>query len=445
MATWQGLKGGSDIWLTIWTKEQDKEANFGYFWIYAALGLGSSVFIYFRVLLLTRGALKLSNRLHEEMISRLIDAPINLYHDTTPKGQILNRLSKDLGALDTYMVYMYGNFYVYLCAMLGSIVICAIYTPWCLLVLPIVCFFGFITLRFYISASRDLSRLEGIVRSPLLNQLSETINGSVTIRAYQHEDQFIKTFCSKSNEFFKVRIFMNGVSNWFNLVLDFFTIIFFMFFILTSIILQDYFQAASIGIVLSYSIQLQDYLLKFLTSLSSLENGMVSLERCAKYTEIIQEKPKILPEDSNLPMNWPNFGKIEFVNYSVKYRPETNLVLKNINLTFFPGQKIGVVGRTGSGKSTLCLALFRILEPEIGTIKIDEIDITKIGLKTLRKNLTIIPQDPILMEGTLKYNIDPLKLYSNEKIIEMINMIGFAYLIESHPLGLEMPVNSNLI
>jgi ATP-binding cassette subfamily C (CFTR/MRP) protein 1 len=263
--------------------------------------------------------------------------------------------------------------------------------PWCLLVLPFVCLFGFITLRFYISSSRDLSRLDGITRSPLLNTLSETINGAITIRAYQYEDIFTKKFCSKADEFFKVRIFMYGVGCWFNLMLDFFTISFFMFFIISSICFEDYFNAASIGIVLSYSIQLQEYLLRFLSSLSMLENGMISLERCDKYTQIIQEKSKELEEDKDL-NNWPSSGKVQFLNFSVKYRPETSLVLKNLNVTFNAGEKIGVVGRTGSGKSTLCLALFRILEPEIGTILIDDRDITKIGLKTLRKNLTIIPQ-----------------------------------------------------
>ena len=392
MALWQALKGGSDIWLTIWTKDQTAELNMDYFWIYASLGVGSSVFIYLRVFILTRGALKLSGRLHEEMITRLIKAPINLYHDTTPKGQILNRLSKDLGALDTYMVYMYGNLYVYICAMIGSIVVCAIFMPWCLFVLPIVCLFGVLVLRFYISSSRDLSRLDGITRSPLLNTLSETINGAITIRAFQYENEFSFKFCEKSNEFFKVRIFMIGVSCWFSLFLALFSIIFFMFFIVTSIVIKDAFTAASIGIVLSYSIQLQDYLLKFLSSLSMIENGMVSLERCAKYTEIIQEQPSILETDKNLKENWPNEGKVEFINYSVRYRPETSLVLKNLNISINPGQKIGVVGRTGSGKSTLCLAVFRILEPDSGSITIDGVDINTIGLKTLRKNLTIIPQ-----------------------------------------------------
>ena len=393
MSIWQSLKGGSDIWLTIWTKKQIPDSNWEYFWIYASLGVGSSIFIYFRVYLLTRGALKLSTRLHDEMITKIIKAPINLYHDTTPKGQILNRLSKDLGSLDTYMVYIYGNIYVYSCAMLGSIVICAIFMPWCILVLPVVCLFGILTLRFYIASSRDLSRLDGITRSPILNVLSETINGAITIRAFQYEAEYCKKFCEKSDEFLKVKIFSNGVSSWFNLYLDFFTIIFFMFFIISSILYENYFQAASIGIVLSYSIQLQDYLLKFLTSLSMMENGMVSLERCLKYTEIIEEKPSVLEEDlTMIPKNWPNHGEVKFINYSVKYRPETSTVLKNINLTFNPGEKIGVVGRTGSGKSTLCLALFRILEPENGTIMIDDIDISKIGLSTLRKELTIIPQ-----------------------------------------------------
>jgi len=141
--------------------------------------------------------------------------------------------------------------------------------------------------------------------------------------------------------------------------------------------------------------------------------------------------------------NWPDKGKIEFINYYVKYRPETNSVLKNINIKINPGEKIGVVGRTGSGKSTLCLCVFRILEPEKGTIIIDDVDICKIGLKTLRSKLTIIPQDPILMEGTLKYNIDPLGKYTNEQIIEIIKKIGFEYILDTNSKRLEMPITEN--
>jgi ABC-type multidrug transport system fused ATPase/permease subunit len=156
---------------------------------------------------------------------------------------------------------------------------------------------------------------------------------------------------------------------------------------------------------------------------------MVSLERCLKYTTIETEKAYELPTDQEL-QTWPDKGDIRFENYYVRYRPDTELVLKNLNFTISAGEKIGVVGRTGSGKSTLCLALFRLLEPSAGTIFIDNIDITQVGLKKLRSSLTIIPQDPSLMDGTLKYNIDPFNNYTDEKIKAVLNKIGFLYIID---------------
>jgi ABC-type multidrug transport system fused ATPase/permease subunit len=175
------------------------------------------------------------------------------------------------------------------------------------------------------------------------------------------------------------------------------------------------------------------------------ENGMVSMERCLKYTSIEEEKYFTTEKDAELESNsWPNYGEIEFVDYSVRYRPNTEIVLKNINLKINPGEKIGVVGRTGSGKSTICLCLFRILEPLEGTIKIDQVDITQIGLNILRKNLTIIPQDPSLMKGTLRYNIDPLGKSKDEEINNVLDMIGLTALAyERNPEGLDRMIGES--
>ena len=162
---------------------------------------------------------------------------------------------------------------------------------------------------------------------------------------------------------------------------------------------------------------------------------MVDFERCMHFTECPKEKSKDNIYSSNL-TNWPSKGKIEFKDFSVKYREDTELVLKNINLLINPNEKIGIVGRTGSGKSTITLCLFRILEAINGKILIDDIDISLLGLDKLRKNLTIIPQDPSLMEGTLRYNIDPLQLSTDNNILDIIKIIGFDYIINRNPEGL---------
>jgi len=209
-----------------------------------------------------------------------------------------------------------------------------------------------------------------------------------------------------------------------------------------TVFLEDSFTPQSIGILLTYALNLQSSLFYLLSMFGYFSNLMISMERCLSFTNIESEKHLELDEDKNLALtNWPQFGKIEFKNYSVRYRPDTELILKNITLSIQGKEKIGVVGRTGSGKSTICLALFRLLEPSNGTIIIDGVDITKIGLRALRKQLTIIPQDPSLVKGTLKYNIDPLGLRSDNEIQSVINAIGLCYLANNNDNGLSMLVN----
>ena len=164
-----------------------------------------------------------------------------------------------------------------------------------------------------------------------------------------------------------------------------------------------------------------------------------SLESCEAYTHIVQEAPLVLKTDKDLyKINYPKTGKIEFRNYSVKYRPDTKIILKNLTFVIKSGEKIGIVGRTGSGKSTLCLCLFRILEPTFGKILIDDVDITKIGLSLLREIITVIPQDPTLIEGTLRENLDPAGKFTDDEMISNMNLIGLDYLIEDEGLDLEI-------
>ena len=224
--------------------------------------------------------------------------------------------------------------------------------------------------------------------------------------------------------------------------MDFVALIFMIFLMAFTVFLEDSFTPQSIGILLTYALNLQISLFYLLSMFGNFSNLIISMERCLSFTNIESEKHLELHEDKNLALtNWPQFGKIEFKNYSVRYRPDTELILKNITLSIQGKEKIGVVGRTGSGKSTICLALFRLLEPSNGTIIIDGVDITKIGLRALRKQLTIIPQDPSLVKGTLKYNIDPLGLRSDNEIQSVINAIGLCYLANNNDNGLSMLVN----
>ena len=435
MSMWQANKGGSDLWLAYWSlpdnqdeSENNKKSKWIFFGVYCGLNLSSVFYIFLRIYLLTVGIIRLGRYLHKDMIVKLVRAPINLFHETIPRGQIFNRLSKDLDSLN-FSIFSVGDTLVCFLSCIGSFILCAIYDSYSIIYMPIVLFFGYFITKFYLIGSRPLTRLEAISRSPILNTISETIPGYASIKAFEKEEDYCRKYYSKINDCFNINICLRGINMWLQEMFKFLSIFYLIYLVSRTCLDEENATAQSVGITFTYSVVLQDNLGWSFSIAANLENIMISLERCLQYTRIKSEKPStIKPIDDNLKRdNWPQEGKIRFENYSVRYRPTTEIVLKNLNFQIEGNEKVGVVGRTGSGKSTICLCLFRILEPLEGTIYIDDVDITQIGLDILRKNLTIIPQDPCLMEGSLKYNIDPFNKSKDEDIISILKKIGFEY------------------
>ena len=338
---------------------------------------------------------------------------------------------------------IYGILLRCFCQFLGSVVICSIYQIWSLTILPIMLIFGIIIIKYYISASRDLTRMEGILKTPVLNLVTEVLPGTSIIRAYKYEKEYFNIYNSRVDELFKILLFKGGSECWFGITMDFVAYFFMLFLIIFAILFENQFTPQSIGLLLTYALQMQSSFFNFLGRLGNFINVMINMERCISFTKIESENYEENignKNDVNIE-EWPSKGDVEFINYSVKYRPETDLVLKNLSFFVNGGEKIGIVGRTGSGKSTICLSLFRILEATEGKILIDGIDLSQIGLLRLRSKLTIIPQDPSLVKGTIRYNIDPLNLRNDEEIIEVMKSIKFWYLAENNEKGLYMMVN----
>ena len=430
MFLWQLNKGGSDFWLAYWSKpENQKKTNekWKFFMIYSALGLGSIIFIFFRIFLLSKSSVKLTRQIHIDMIDKLIKAPINLFHESIPRGQIFNRLSKDLENL-TFTYETIGNLLVGFFTILGALILDSYYDIYTLIYIPLIILFGILLSKFYLIGARQLTRLEAMSHSPILNIISESIPGITTIRAFNKINKYLEKFHVKVNNSIKINHLTKGAFNWYQEQFDIFGSFYIIYLVTITIIKEKEFSPQSIGIMFTYSVLMQLSLSYAFEMATQVEQNMISMERCLKYTEIEGEKPSIQDNDIILERNnWPSEGIIKFHNYYVKYRPNTEIVLKNLNFEIKSKEKIGIVGRTGSGKSTICLCLFRILEPLEGTIYIDNVDIRNIGLDILRKNITIIPQDPCLFEGTLKFNIDPFDEVDNSIIIKILKDIGFEY------------------
>ena len=429
VSLWQANKGGSDLWLAYWSEEENQQKNkWIFFSVFSALGIASVIFMFFRICMLTRGVIKLGRDVHRDMVERLIKAPINLFHETIPRGQIYNRLSKDLDTMN-FSMWALGDLLISLFSVIGAFVLCGVYDPFSLLYMPVVFILGYFVTRFYLRGSRPLTRISSISRSPILNIISETLPGNPTIRAFQLEYFYKENYYNKINNSLNLNLISRGSGIWFQEMFKFISIFYLTYLVLKTIFDRDNVTSQSCSIVFTYSVLLQDYLGNIFNRCANLENDMISMERCCKYMTIIQERPSHIPEvdDNLIQEEWPKNGEIEFKNFSVKYRPETEIVLKNISFHILPREKVGVCGRTGSGKSTICLCLFRILESYEGQIFIDNVDISTIGLDLLRSNITIIPQDPCLLEGTLKYNIDPFNKIEGEEIIQILKNIGFDY------------------
>ena len=432
-------RSAQDIWLGYWTEHQDQSKNLFYFLIFTLFGVVGCAFTFCKLRVQSNSNIKASRSIHKEMVESLVRAPIPTFHETVPKGQILNRFSSDINSIDRGGLNHFLNILSTLISFVTCVGVCGYYEPYSLLTIPVILFIGHKISTFYRNSSRELQRIESGKRSPVLNICNEVIPGTTTIRAFGYQQKYMSLFHEKVDEHLKMRIITNGCNQWYNMHLDLISFSFVAFLIAFTIFFKDKFTASAVAIIYTYCDRMKISLISGLRTLTFYENSMIGYERCMEYTKCPSEAPLKNVGDSKL-NNWPDKGKIEFINFSVKYRPNTEIVLKNLNFVIQGQEKVGIVGRTGSGKSTITLCLFRILEATEGKILIDGIDISTLGLDILRHNLTIIPQDPALMEGSLRYNIDPLEKSEDEEIIKVMQKIGFDYIIKRDKEGLNQEI-----
>jgi len=302
------------------------------------------------------------------------------------------------------------------------VVLISVITPGFLVAGFFITILYFLIGKFYINSSRDLKRLESVQRSPLYQQFGETLTGMTTIRAYGDERRFIRENLHRVNTHSRPFIYLWGANRWLAFRVDvvgalvsFFTGVF----VVLSVGSID---AGAAGLAMTYAVTFTENVLWFVRLYASNEQNMNSVERVKEYLDVDQEAPPIVPE--NRPeANWPSQGSVEFIGYSTRYRSDFDFVLKQITFKILPGEKVGVVGRTGAGKSSLALALFRALEAEQGKILVDDVDIGLIGLQDLRENIVMVPQDPTLFTGTIRSNLDPFGLFTDEEIFTALRRV----------------------
>ena len=426
-ATIQAFSLGGNIWLMQWSSGEN-ENNLYSFLVYAQIDLFSLFFLFLKEFLFSVALLRMNKKLHNKMLNKLIHAPINLFHDIVPIGQIINRLTSDLDktrAISKLLNLILRSFFM----LITSIVVCFHYNSLSLISALVMILSGIFITNYYISAGRNLNRLDGISRSPIVTCFSETFSGAKIIKSFKREENLKNRLFQFLNDYYYVISYKFGSANWYSLCLEISSYFYIFFLVLFSCFFYDSFSSQAIALIIKYSISFSDQMLNTFCFLSDMEKSMVSFERCDSYTKILQEetteqKKRKVNKDKSL-TNWPSQGRIQIREYSCKYRPETEIVLNNINAEISGGEKIGVVGKSGSGKSTLSLSFFRMVEVYQGEIIIDDVNISEISLNKLRKNMCIIPQDPTLFESSVRDNVDPLKQYSDLEIFNILEELEF--------------------
>lgn len=431
---------GANFWLSEWTNDalhnRTQEMLQTRVGVYAALGISQGILVMFSSFTLALGKIQAARKLHQALLENKFQTPQSFF-DTTPTGRILNRFSKDIYVVDevlpsTLLMFL-GTFF----ASLSTMIVIISSTPvFAFVIAPLAVIYFFVQ-RFYVATSRQLKRLESVSRSPIYSHFSETITGTSVIRAYGRNAAFVLMSDMKVDENQK-SYYPGIVSNrWLGVRVEFIGNCIVLFAALFAVTGKDKLNPGLVGLSVSYALQVTMSLNWMVRMTSDLESNIVAVERVKEYSETQTEAPWEVLEKKP-PPDWPSLGNVEFVDYSVRYREGLDLVLRNISLKVRGGEKIGIVGRTGAGKSSMTLCLFRLLEAAGGEIVVDDVKISEIGLHDLRSKLTIIPQEPVLFSGTLRMNLDPFEKYSDEEVWKALELSHLQKFVTNQPAKLEL-------
>ncbi|KAK6925931.1 ABC transporter-like, ATP-binding domain [Dillenia turbinata] len=404
--------------------------------VYLLLGCVSAVFLLVRSLSTVVLGMQSSKSLFSQLWNSLFRAPMTFY-DSTPLGRILSRVSADLSIVDLDLPF---NFIFAVGATTNAysnLGVLAVVT-WQVLFVAIPMIYVAIRLqRYYFATAKELMRINGTTKSLVANHLAESVAGAMTIRAFEEEERFFAKNLSLVDTNASPFFHSFSATEWLIQRLETICAAVLASSALCMVLLPaGTFTSGFIGMALSYGLSLNMSFVMSIQNQCSLANYIISVERLNQYMHIPSEAPEVI-EENRPPANWPAVGKVEIKDLQIRYRPEAPLVLRGITCTFEGGNKIGIVGRTGSGKTTLIGALFRLVEPAGGKIVVDGVDISAIGLHDLRSRFGIIPQDPTLFNGTVRYNLDPLAQHSDQEIWEVLGKCQLREAVQEKAEGLD--------
>jgi ABC-type multidrug transport system fused ATPase/permease subunit len=436
----------SSLWLSDWSNPV-KVAERGWetrIWLGVYLG---SVFFevliyYLRMLPIVFWSRNASRQLHHGLINAVLRASSSFF-DVTPMGRLLSRFSKDINLIDDLLAFQFDQYLQLIFTLLQIFAQMAASQPYILIVIGAGLIIFYILQRIFQRTAIEIQRLEALSRAPIFSHLTETIEGAASIRAYKMQKNFVRSNMNKVDANIIDYLSLRYATGWFGMRLDWIGTAIILTMFLSIFLTRNYgtLDITLAALSMSSATNITFALSAVANNAVELETKMNSVERVRQYMNIEQESPAHIPE--NKPAEtWPDKGAVAFKNLSIAYKGGPP-VLKNVSLKIKPRQKIGIVGRTGAGKSTLITALFRMVEPIEGTVEIDGVDIGKLGLFDLRSKLAIIPQLPQLFIGTVRYNVDPFNESSDDKIWQVLEMVQLREYIESVEGKLDGKVEEN--
>ncbi|CAI4055377.1 hypothetical protein SUVZ_16G4640 [Saccharomyces uvarum] len=431
-----GITLSQGFWLRYWLENgsfepsftcfhrifQKSHSNIYFLSIYTIIGLLSSFLTAGKVWVAIISGTNASKKIFAKMLSSIFQAKLR-FHDITPIGRIMNRFSKDIDVIDQQLIPNFEGLFYSVVVCLSIVFLIGYVTPRFLLFAAPLCVLYYIVGTLYLRASRELKRIDNINVSPIHQLFTEAIKGVVTIRAVAEERRFIThtfaTIDGSNAPFF----YLSMATEWITYRVDIIGAFVLFSSSLMVIMRASYLDAGLAGILLSNSLSFTETAQWIIKVFSGVELLMSSVERIKEFIDMPPESSD-LENHTTPPVNWPKAGEIEFKNLSLRYSPNSPKALNDVSFKVKTGTKVGIVGRTGAGKSSIIAAIYRLSDWESGTIIIDNKDIKCVPLECLRNSVTCIPQNPTLFDGTVRSNLDPSDEYSDAQIFDVLAKVG---------------------
>lgn len=430
---------------------------------YPVIAIVLACFTFLRTNVLAMMGVKASSVLHTKLVEQVLHAPQEFF-DTTPIGRIISRFSKDLHLMDDELVNYLDFFFFTSLFVFATLVTITFVTPWFGLAALVAFVVYVVIINYFRHVSRESKRLESVARSPVYAHYSETLGGTSTIRAFNATQRFLEENAVKIDLSIEGYYVNKVADRWLSIRLEllgaFIGLLAALMIVAKAVQLQgsneqDEAFVGLAGLSLTYAISVTGLLNWTVRSFAQMESAMSCSERVFHYIDnvpqerVVDAKDPVAVAASHIPSNWPDRGGIVLKDLKMRYRKDMPLVLRGIDVNIEGGSRVGVVGRTGSGKSSLLLCLLRLVEPEPltaegdggGSITIDGVDISKIRLQDLRRKIAIIPQNPTLFSGTIRSNLDPFEEYSDESIWKALALCEMEPTVRELEGGLQAPVS----